>query len=351
MYLSELSLFCQDRLHTLNDRPRLLIGIFKQRNPLLWLALLLYAVVVKWVYLSTAQSVAGTPSGGVLFRPLMHWLAGGETQSVSLRWLGLLFNLIQALQLNALINRHKMMGTPNFLPALSYLTISSFFPQWNDFTSWSLVICILLWVFHTQFQLYQSPQSRGAVYNRCLVWGILPLLEPTAMPFIAWGLVGIWVMRPFRWAEFWVILIGLLTPYYFLMIWNYWNGSSDWFRVIPNLELHLPAFEQPRWFFAGLALLAIPTFLGMLEVQSHLRKMLIPVRKGWTHWTTWMILSISLPFSLPGSFGPGYTAILVPTAAFQACFFYYANLRIVPILFFWVELLAVLWIQYGDRLS
>ncbi len=260
------------------------------------------------------------------------------------------FNLLHAMQLNALINRHKMMAAPNFLPALSYLTISSFFPQWNDFTSWSLVISITLWVFHTQFGLYQTSQSRGAVYNRCLVWGLLPLLEPAAMPFILWGLIGIWVMRPFRWAEFWVMVIGLLTPYYFLIIWNYWAGLANWYRVLPSFSFHLPQFDQPRWFFAGLALLALPTFLGMFQVQSNLRKMLIPVRKGWTHWTIWWLLSLSLPFLL-GSYGSGYTAMLIPIAAFQACFFYYASLRIVPLLFFWVELFAVLWVQYGSRLG
>ncbi|MFM7672371.1 MAG: hypothetical protein ACKO6Q_07265 [Bacteroidota bacterium] len=328
-----------------------MIGLFKQRNPILWLALLLYAVVVKWIYFSSPQSVATTSAGGVLFKPLLSFLAGGHQTSLSLRWLGLFLNLVQALQLNGLINRHKMMGTANYLPALSYLTISSAFPQWNDFSSWSLVICLLLWIFHGQFELYQTPQSRGAVYNRCLVWGLLPMFEPAALPFVVWGLIGIWVMRPFRWSEFWVIFIGLLTPYYFLMIWRYWTETPGWYRVFPSIGFQLPTIGEPRWLFAGLGLLAIPTLLGMMQVQSHLRKMLIPVRKGWTHWTIWLIISQSLPFLFSEPFGPGYTALLIPVAAFQACFFYYASLRIVPLLFFWVELFAVLWVQYADRFS
>jgi hypothetical protein len=328
-----------------------LIGLFKKRNPILWIALLLYAVVIKWVYFASPQVVSDSQAGGPIFKPFFEFLSGGQTSSLRLRWLGLLFNLIQAFQLNALINRHKMMATANYLPALSYLTITSVFPEWNDFSSWSLVICIVLWIFHAQFHLYQTAQSRGAVYNRCLIWGLLPLLEPTAYPFVLWGLIGIWVMRPFRWAECWVVIIGLLTPYYFLMIWKYWNGLTHWYRVLPRVTIQLPAMEQPRWFFTGLAILAIPTFLGMMQVQSNLRKMLIPVRKGWTHWTIWLILSLTLPFLLAGNDGPGYIALLIPVAAFQACFFYYASLRIVPLLFFWIELLAVLWVQYGGRFS
>lgn len=328
-----------------------MIGLFKQRNPILWLALLLYAVAVKWIYFTWPQSVTATPVGGHLFKPILEFFADGKESSLPLRFIGLLLNLVQAFQLNGLINRNKMMGAATYLPALSYLTISSFFVQWNDFTSWSLVLCLMLWMFQGQFKLYQIPQSRGAVYNRCLVWGLLPLLEPAAFPFILWGLIGIWVMRPFRWPEFWIMLMGLVTPYYFMMIWNYWNGVGEWYRVVPSLHLYYPQIGEARWFVAMGMLLAIPTLVGMGQVQSNLRKMLIPVRKGWTHWTIWLFLSLLLPFLLPQQYGPGYTAILLPTAAFQACFFYYTSLRIVPVLFFWLELAAVLWIQYGSRLS
>ena len=327
-----------------------MIGIFKQRNSFLWLALLLYAVVVKWGYLSAPQSVPSAPSDSILFRPLFDVLTAGKNSSISLRLFGLLFNLIQAFQLNLLINRHKMMGSPNYLPALSYLTISAALPVWNDFSSWSLVICLLLWSFHAQFSLYQTPQSRGAVYNRCLVWGLLPMVEPATYPFVIWGIIGIWVMRPFRWSEFWVMLIGLLTPYYFLGIWKYWNGASDWYRLLPAVDWHLPELTHPSWFYTAVGLLAIPTLSGMMQVQSNLRKMLIPVRKGWTHWTLWLVFSLPLPFLTTG-FGAGYTAILIAVAAFQACFFYYATWRIVPLLFFWMELIAVLWIQYGSRFT
>lgn len=310
----------------------------------------MYAVVIKWAYLSVPQTVSSTPPGGLLFRPLLELLAAGKDSSLSLRWLGIFFNLIQAIQLNALINRQKMMGSSNYLPALSYLTISSAIPIWNEFTSWSIAASVLLWGFQAQFSLYQTPQSRGAVYNRCLVWGLLPLLEPSTYPFLIWGVIGIWVMRPFRWAECWVMLIGLLTPYYFLGIWKYWNGMTDWYRLFPQADLHLPEMTRLTWYYTGVGLLAIPTVAGMLQVQSNLRKMLIPVRKGWTHWTLWLFVAALVPFLTEG-FGVGYTALLIAVAAFQACFFFYASWRIVPLLFFWMELIAVLWIQYGSRFS
>lgn len=305
---------------------------------------------IKWAYLSDPQSLADTPGGGPLFRPLLESLAAGKESSLTLRWLGIAFNLVQAFQLNALINRHKMMGSANFLPALSYLTISSAVPAWNDFTPWSVVLSMLLWTFHAQFFLYQTPQSRGAVFNRALVWGLLPLLEPSSYLFVLWGVIGIWVMRPFRWAECWVMLIGLLTPYYFLGIWKYINGADDWFRLLPALDIRIPELIQPRWFYTAVGLLVVPTLGGMMQVQANLRKMLIPIRKGWTHWTIWLILSLPLPF-LTAGYGAGYTALLIGVAAFHACFFYYASLRIIPLLFFWMELVAVLWIQYGGRFS
>ena len=146
------------------------------------------------------------------------------------------------------------------------------------------------------------------------------------------------------------MLIGLLTPYYFSGIWKYWTGATDWYRLLPAIDFHLPYIGQPRWYFTALALLAIPTLAGMMQVQSNLRKMLIPIRKGWTHWTIWLILALPLPF-LTANYGAGYMALLVAVAAFQACFFYYASLRILPLLFFWMELVAVLWIQYGGRFS
>jgi hypothetical protein len=328
-----------------------LIGIFKKRNPGSLLLLLLYAVVVKWTYFSMPQVATEPSAGGTLFQPIWKMLADGQETSIRLRWVGLLFNFIHAWQLNSIINRHKMMGAANFLPAIAYLTISAAFPQWNAFSSWSVVGVILLWTFQAQFSLYQTAQTRGAVYNRCLVLGLLPLIEPSSFPFILWGIVGIWVMRPFRWAEWWVMMIGLLTPYYFLSIWKYWNGTAGWYKVFPRGSFQLPALDDPRALFVILALLAIPTLMGMLQVQSNLRKMLIPVRKGWTQWTVWLFLALTLPFILVQDNDPGYILVLLPVAAFQACFYFYAPLRIIPLLFFWLELAAVLWIQYGGRFS
>jgi len=318
---------------------------------LVWIALPIYAVFVKWPYWTLPQSLADTSTGGVLFEPLIRFLNGDQPQSIRLRLVGLLLNLLQALLINALINRHRMMGSVNQLPALAYLTISSALPAWNACTPTSLVITITLWIFQSQFSLYQSPQSRGAVYNRCLVWALLPLIEPAAWSLCLWGWICIWVMRPFRWSEFGVMLVGLLTPYYFLGVWRYWNGVDAWYRMLPPIHVQLPNIGDPRWFFAGVGLLAIPTLLGMMQVQSNLRKMLIPVRKGWTHWTLLLILTLPMPFLVDAGGWSGFGAILVPIAAFQACFFYYSSLRILPLIFFWAQLFAVLWIQYGSRFS
>lgn len=297
------------------------------------------------------QLVDTTSGGGPLFEFLLSFLAGDRPESNRLRILGLLLNLVQALQINGLINRHRMMGSVNFLPALSYLTISSAFPDWNAFTASSLVLTVALWIFQSQFSLYQTPQSRGAVFNRCLVWGILPLVEPAAWSLCLWGWMGIWVMRPFRWSELGVMIVGLLTPYYFLGVWKFWRGADDWYRLFPSIRFHPPVTGDPRWFFTGIGLLAIPTLLGMLQVQSNLRKMLIPVRKGWTHWTLLLFLTLPFPFLVGSGGWTGFAPILIPIAAFQACFFYYASLRIFPILFFWVQLFAILWLQYGSRFT
>lgn len=295
------------------------------------------------------QSVASTSTGGVLFEPMLRSLAGDQPESMRLRLLGLLLNLVQALQINGLISRHRMMGSVNHLPALAYLTISSAVPAWNAFTPTSIVITIALWVFQSQFSLYQSPQSRGAVYNRCLIWAVLPLIEPAAWSLCIWGWICIWVMRPFRWSEFGVMLTGLLTPYYFLAVWRYWMGADHWYRLFPAFQVQLPDIGDPRWFLSAFGLLIIPTFMGMLHVQSNLRKMLIPVRKGWTHWTLLLVFTAPFPFLATG--WSGFGAILIPVAAFQACFFYYTSLRILPLIFFWGQFFAVLWIQYGSRFS
>jgi hypothetical protein len=145
--------------------------------------------------------------------------------------------------------------------------------------------------------------------------------------------------------------VGLLTPYYFLGVWRFWQGGDDWYRLFPRIRIQLPDIGDPRWFLTGVALLAIPTLLGMMQVQSNLRKMLIPVRKGWTHWTLLLAFTLPLPFLVGRGGWSGLGAILVPIAAFEACFFYYSTLRIIPLVFFWAQFLAVLWLQYGTRFS
>lgn len=325
-----------------------MIGIYKQKNPANVVLLLLLGLLLKWPLLMHPRAVLPDPADGALYRALLELLAGpGRQMPWIYSLLSLLLLFTQALQLQSLLNRHRMMSRPNYLPAMAYLLITSLFPEWNYFSAPLLINTLLLAVFGALFRSYTLPDARALIFNAGLVMGLASFIYLPSFSFLLWILLAIAVMRPFRLVEWVLCVTGSLTPFYFYAVWLFLTDRWNWQDIIPSFSLQVPRVEPTLWLAGGTALLLIPFLIGGYYIQENLRKMLIQVRKGWSLFLLFLLGAILIPFLSNSPTLDSWILVAIPFAAFHGSGYLYATFRIIPLLLFWLSLVYVLAFQYA----
>jgi hypothetical protein len=161
-----------------------------------------------------------------------------------------------------------------------------------------------------------------------------------------WFVIAVAIIRPVRLQEILIALLGLLTPFYFLVIVLFWTDQLGKLSTLFSLSFSFPNSLPAVWIGGLLFILIIPFLIGFYHIQDQVRKMLIQVRRGWT------VIFILL---LTGFFSPlfsatpftGWMVLLIPLSVYHASFYYYTSFRIFPLLFFWISFLFVLLNQYS----
>ncbi len=244
--------------------------------------------------------------------------------------------LIQALRLNYMLNELRMFQKQAFTTAMAYIMLATLFPDWNHITPALVCNTFIIWLFHQMAKLYGNTQGKTIIFNIGLIAGCTVLLyHPTAtLLLLCFAALGI--LRPFRLNEWFILLLGMLTPFYFLFSALYLRNSfADALAYLPQWHLH---FQRPANITAtavSLALLALLWLGGMYIWRSNSNRMVIQVRKNW------YVVLIGFIVLAPVSFLTYTTAweagllCIVPLAAFASNVFLYPHRAWLPALFFW----------------
>lgn len=324
-----------------------MIGIFKQKTPANLLLLLVFGVLIKLPMFLYPHIPLDKPAGGILFTYLLKFLsATGKSSPViyPLLAFGLLF--LQAVVLTRFINNQRMMNRANYLPGMSYLLITSLLPEWNYFSAPLLINTVLLFILAALFKTYNQQSAKATIFNIGVALGIAGFLFVSAMTFVVWVLLALALMRPFRLNEWLLCILGITTPFYFYGIYIFINDQWSWNAILPHITIGIPAIKQSAWLAGSVFLLMIPFLAGGYYVQENLRKMLIHVRKGWSLLLLYLLTSMLLPFVNNNDSFENWVMAMIPMAAFHACTYLYANLRILPLLLFWLTTAFVIAYQY-----
>ncbi|RXK83051.1 hypothetical protein [Filimonas effusa] len=244
--------------------------------------------------------------------------------------------LLQAFRLNYMLNELRMLQKQALTTAMCYVLFTSLFEQWNHITPALLCNSLIIWLFHKMTQLKSSSQSRSIIYNIGFIAGTAVLLYHPSMTIILVCFVAIAILRPFQLNEWFILLIGILTPFYFLLfvlflrndlnsIWLYIPEWGTPFRLPPDL----------RPVVATLIALAVVLLAGIYSWRANASRMLIQVRKEWA------VLLFMLLALIPAMFiskDAGYEAGLlsmVPGAALASHIFLNPRRTWLPNIFFW----------------
>lgn len=313
-----------------------MIGLFKQKTPGNIFVLFLFGILLKLPVFFHPQVPVYEPKDGPLFRGILHFLQGpGKVSPILYPFLAYLLLYTQAISLNKVINDNRMMQRQTFLPAMSYLLVTSLVPEWNYFSAPLLVNSILVFVLAGLFQTQNMQQAKGTIFNVGLGIGIASFIFFPTVVFMIWAIFGLMLMRPFRINEWLLCILGMTAPYYFYPVYLFLTDQFSLQKILPYIDISLPRFRQSGWIAVSSLLLCVPFILGAYYVQENLRRVLIQVRKGWSLILLYLLAAVLVPFLNTGQSFENWVIAAIPLAGFHACAYLYIPRKIIPFVVFW----------------
>lgn len=324
-----------------------MIGLFKQKSPGNVVVLLIFGLLLKLPLFLYPHNSAVTDNDGPLYKWLINSLSSNNAFFSSLISFGLLY--LQALLITYIANEYRMMSRQNYLPGMSYLIITSLLPEWSYLSAPLVTTTFVIWIFILLFRLYNAPNAKAKVYNIGLITGITSYIYFPSVCFILCILLGLMILKPFRFNEIILFLLGCLTPYYFYAVYLYLKDSLHFKTFLPHLSVTIPLVKSSIWLAISTLLLAIPFLMGGFYIQTHLRKMLIQVRKNWSILLLYLLLAFFVPFINSNQSFHTWVLVAAPFALFHACAYFYQPRRLVSLLLFFVAVGYILYVQYATQ--
>jgi hypothetical protein len=321
------------------------IAVFKQNSPGNVAVLFIFGLLLKLpIFLYPKNIVAGQIDGR-LYQWLVSVLPSNSLTTYSIIAFGLLY--IQALMINYLINEYRMIAKGNYLPAMAYLVITSLLPEWNYLSSPMLANTLIIWMFISLFRVYNSGNAKAKVYNIGLIAGITSYIYFPSSAFGICLLLGLMILKPFRFNEIMLFFLGFFTLYYFHGVYLFLFSKLNFANFFPQVSIKVPMIKNSIWLAVSIVLLTVPFLIGGYFVQANLRKMLIQVRKNWSVLLIYLLLAFFVPFINSDQSFHTWILITAPFAAFHACAYFYPLRRWFPLLLFFITMGYILYQQYG----
>lgn len=283
---------------------------------------------------------------GNLLKPMTdHLLATSPILYSSIVYLII---VTQALMINRVVNQQRMMPKANYMAAMCYILITSLFPDWNVLSVVLIAQTFLIWAWSKMNRLYNTSQPKTILFNIGLLMGIVSILYFPATGFCILFLIAIAINRAFRPQEWLVALLGVITPYYFLLSLLYLNDNFHSFYM-PYLLPAIPVFHFNSWHWALIIILLAALVIGFYYAHSQLSKHVVQVRKSWYTFFAFLIISVLISLFFSGNIWQNYLLAAVPLSVYVGATFFYPRKRWFPIVLHWLLVAFIITFSYFNK--
>lgn len=326
-----------------------MVGTFKANNPLNTFLLFIYGLVLKFSYFSGLPLLTPKKNDGILYRDLLLGLQSISNNSVFVY--GLITYLLiftQAVSFNKIVNDQRLTQQPTYLPAMSYLLITSLFPEWNILSSALIVNTLLIWIWFKINSLYNTSNPKTSLFSIGMVTGIASFFYFPSLAFALLIASALILYRPFDITEWLIALVGIIPPYYYLLAWLFLSDNFKFYKL-PLLTVTHPHFHQNYWQLTAIALLLTAFCTGAYFVQLNLRKQVVQIRKSWRLILFYLVITVFIPFINDTESLQNRIITAVPLSAFTAAAFLYPSRKWFPRLLHWLMAAFVIVISYYNK--
>lgn len=252
--------------------------------------------------------------------------------------------LLQAIRLNMVLSDMRMFQYHTYTTAMAYILLSGILIQWCSISSALVANFLLIWIFIKLTRLYNHPSPKTLLFNTGLIVGLSVICyHPTAILILV-VLFALAVVRPFRLAEWVILLMGILLPYYFLAAFLFLRDELPQFRTfVPYLHLNLPLPKWDVWLVVRLSILAATLVAGLVYWQISVKRMVIQIRKNWGVMMVMLLILLPVPFIFMHAGIESAFMIMLPIAAFASNAFSYPRRLVLPNILFWLTVAVLVY--------
>jgi len=322
------------------------IGTFKANNPYNTFLMLIYGILLKLPMFLHPQVPQEQMIDGFLYRVLLKWLqpiAGGLPVLYPI--ITFLFLYTQAVSFNKMVNELRLMQKPNYLTGMSYLLVTSLFTEWNMLSSPLIINSLLIWVWARMSKLHNDTNPKTTLFNIGIAIGLATFFYFPSLAFVVLVIFGLAIIRPFKLSEWVIALMGIFTPYYFLLAWVFLTDKWKEYKF-PGIAFTSPKFNQNNWSYIAIIIVILASITGFMYVQKNFRRQLIQARKSWNLIFLYLVVAVFIPFINATHTFEYWILCAVPLSALLGAAFLYPNKKTFPLIVHWLMVAFVIAISY-----
>jgi hypothetical protein len=314
-----------------------MVFLFRDRSVVNILLVLLLSVGVHLHQTDSSLVVPALQQNGLFSYVLVHYIYSLPAPVQIILFHALI--VTQALRINMVMQDLRMFASVNYVPAMTYVLLTGLLMQSDVITETLVSNSLTLWMFIKLSRLYNNPEPKTLLFNIGIIAGISILLfHPTAILIVV-VLFALAVVRPFRIAEWLVLLMGILLPYYFVFIILFLkNQFAEVPSYLPTISIGSPLHGLGKLYLINLGFVAFALIVGLYQLQQHLGRLVIQIRKNWGVMMVLLFTLLISPFIF-SSLGPQMLIMgLLPLTAAISNGYSNPKRLLLPNFLFWTAL-------------
>lgn len=311
-----------------------MIALFRDKSIVAFFALVICTVLIHFHIFYDPVQLYTAGGNGFLNFVLKQYVHKLHPVLITISFILLLF--LQAVRLNIILNNNKMYAKPNFAVAFGYIFLSGLMPSSYLFSAAFIANSLIILHFAVVLKFYNNQNAIGLLFNAGFLASLATICYYPAVILMLITLCGLAILRPFKVVEWFIMLIGLIAPFYLVFAILYLCDFNFKQIVIERLSFYLKFQQHDYWYFITVIAIAVLLLLSLINWYPNSNRLVIQIRKNWVVMLILLIASL-IAITIYTKVGAlPEVILLVPMSAFLANFFVY------PRKIFWVNVVIFL---------
>ena len=209
-----------------------MLEFFKQNGFISSLALLPYAFLLRINNLINPVSIPPSENYSGITNGLLNLISNPVMQGI----VASLLVFIQALLINRLVIKHRIIKDTSHIPGLLYVLLSAFLHDFLFLTPELLSITFIILAIHVTMTTYNEKEAAGPVFTVGFLIGVSALFYFPGYFFFLIGLLALFILKSFDIRDFLQYVSGFLLPTFFHSVWEYFIASTP--SIFPSYFLN-----------------------------------------------------------------------------------------------------------------